>query len=321
MTLLVADVGGTNARIGFAEVRNGRVQLGKIDVVSTGSVADFAEVAAEHWRAQGSPPLAAAAVCAAGPVDGEGDAATVELTNAGLTVSAGPLAKALGLDHAVVVNDWAAIAAAVPGFQAGDLVLHGRTMPPLERTTVAIGPGTGLGVSARLKGGAPVVGEGGHVRLAPPDATCAALWSRLADADGFIAAEHVLSGNGLHALYLVIAKDHGERPHAEDAAAVWKAAQRGQPAAREAVRVFTVALGSYAGDLALIFNADAVLLGGGILPRWGRDFDVAVFREAFAAKEPHYRERLANVPSATIVHPYPGLLGLALLADDDRPRA
>jgi glucokinase len=319
MTILVADIGGTNARIGFAEIEGARVTLGKVDVVSTKSVSDFAEVAAEHWQAQGSPRLEAAAVCAAGPVDGEGDAATVELTNAGLTVSAGPLAKALKLPHAIVVNDWAAIAAAVPGFQAGDLSSHGSVLPPADGTTVALGPGTGLGVSARLKGGALVVGEGGHVRLAPPDGECAALWSRLADAQGFVAAEHVLSGNGLHALYLVIAKDRGERPHAEDAAAVWDAAQQGQPAARDAVRRFTQALGSFAGDLALIFNAGGVLLGGGILPRWGRDFDVKVFREAFAAKEPHYRERLSKVPSATILHPYPGLVGLALLAQSSRP--
>jgi glucokinase len=314
MTVLVADVGGTNARIGLAAVSGNHVTLSHVEVVSTQSVADFAQVVAEHWQKLGSPPLTAAAVCAAGPVDGEGDAATVELTNAGLTVAAGPLATALKLTHAIVVNDWAAIAAAVPGLQAEDLIAHGKTPLKTDGTVVALGPGTGLGVSARIKGGTLVVGEGGHVRLAPPNEKCAALWSRLADADGFVAAEHVLSGNGLHALYLVIAKDRGERPHAEDAAAVWTAAQSGQPAAREAVRHFTTALGAYAGDLALIFNADSVLLGGGILPRWGRDFDVQTFRNAFAAKEPHYRERLSRVPSATIVHPYPGLVGLGLLA-------
>ena len=70
-----------------------------------------------------------------------------------------------------------------------------------------------------------------------------------------------------------------------------------------------------AGNLALIAGArGGVYLAGGILPRWGARFDGAAFRRGFEDKPP-YTAWLRAIPSYLVMHPQPGLLGLAVLAE------
>lgn len=308
---LVADVGGTQLRIGLAEPAGKSATLRDVEVVKSHEIEGVAEAIAAYWRRHQQPALAAVAVCVAGPVDGRGPAAKATLTNVDLSVSAQALSQAVGGAEARLINDFAAIAAATPALGLGDLDLHGPLPLPADVVTVSIGPGTGLGVAAWLPGGVLVAGEGGHARLAPPDAAAMPVWAQLAKEQAFISAERVLCGRGLVLLYQAEATLQGKPAAMSDAAAVWQAFTAGDPIARAAVSHFTAALGSYAGDLALIFGAQAVLLAGGILPRWGKQFDQQRFRSCFAAKEPEFQARLAAIPSATIIHPYPGLLGLA----------
>lgn len=313
---LVADVGGTNLRMGLVEIAGGKVQLQHVEVMATPAGRELTEVLASYWCRRGAPTLGSVAVCVAGPVDGSGLQASARLTNTDLAVSAQGLAHVLGVPRVLLVNDFAAIAAAAPRLVGFDLALHGPQPPAPDAVTVVLGPGTGLGVAAWLPGGIVVAGEGGHARLAPPDQAAVPIWNLLAEQFGFVAAEHVLCGRGLVTLYRAITELRGATTAAaemSDAAAVWDACCAGHPLAREAVWYFTAALGAYAGDLALIFGAQGVLLAGGILPKWGAGFDTHLFRTAFEAKEPGYQARLAAIPSATVVHPQPALLGLGAM--------
>jgi glucokinase len=124
-----------------------------------------------------------------------------------------------------------------------------------------------------------------------------------------LSSESVLIGPGLERLYAALAGKSLSAPEID--AAAWS----GEPDALRAHALFTRWLGRVAGNLALIAGArGGVYLAGGILPRWSGCFDVAGFRRAFEDKPP-YVEWLRAIPSFIVMHPQPGLLGLAVLAD------
>jgi glucokinase len=82
------------------------------------------------------------------------------------------------------------------------------------------------------------------------------------------------------------------------------------------IDLFCAVFGSVAGDMALVLGAwDGVFLSGGLVPRLLDELKGKGFRARFEAKG-RYAGTLAQVPTAAVVHPQPGLLGAAALACD-----
>ncbi|MBV8062597.1 MAG: glucokinase [Nevskia sp.] len=308
--ILVADFGGTNARAALAWREAGAVVLERMRAAPLADGQTPAHWLREYYLAQGRPALRNALACAAGPVETGADGLRrIHFTNRAAELDSRLLAQACGSRQSELLNDFEAVAHALPALKPAELHLHGGVLG--EGTRLAIGAGTGLGVAAWLPGGAVVAGEGGHARLAPGNAREAALLARLADQEGFVAAEDLLSGPGLLRLHRVLCVEAGIAPACHEAGEVWQQWLAGNPLARNAVALFTTLLGRYAGDLALAFGATGgVYLAGGIVPQWGEHFDIARFREGFEAKG-RYRDYAAAIGSATVLHPQPALLGLA----------
>ena len=309
--ILVADFGGTNARAALAWREAGAVVLERMRAAPLADGQTPAHWLREYYLAQGRPALRNALACAAGPVETGADGLRrIHFTNRAAELDSRLLAQACGSRQSELLNDFEAVAHALPALKPAELHLHGGVLG--EGTRLAIGAGTGLGVAAWLPGGAVVAGEGGHARLAPGNAREAALLARLADQEGFVAAEDLLSGPGLLRLHRVLCVEAGIAPACHEAGEVWQQWLAGNPLARNAVALFTTLLGRYAGDLALAFGATGgVYLAGGIVPQWGEHFDIARFREGFEAKG-RYRDYAAAIGSATVLHPQPALLGLAM---------
>ena len=150
--VLLADIGGTNARFALADTQRQAPLL--IDSVRQFEVAQFPSLAeaAHHYlqaHAPGSQPRSGV-FAVAGRIDGD----EVRITNHHWVISRAATQQALGLDHLRLVNDFAAQAMAVELLTADDLVAIGdATWSPSatgERTFAVVGPGTGLGVSALL---------------------------------------------------------------------------------------------------------------------------------------------------------------------------
>jgi glucokinase len=223
------------------------------------------------------------------------------------------LSEAAGVARALLVNDFRAIAEAIPHLSSEALRPCGGGQPVPGEPVAVLGPGTGLGTAIGAKGPGgwhAIQGDGGHADLAPVDDEELEVWQQMRRAHGRLSAESVLSGPGLERLYAAVA-DGARRSAAEIDAAAW----RGEPAALKAHALFTRWLGRVAGNLALTAGArGGVYLAGGILPRWGERFDVAAFRRAFEDKAP-YTEWLRAIPAYLVTHPQPGLLGLAVLAE------
>jgi len=301
--ILVCDVGGTRTRLALAALANGSWALSALEETRT-----TPDVLAKVARFSAGRKLTAAAFGGAGPVNADG---CIDLTNAGVCLDPAALATAAGVASAVVVNDFRAIAEAVPHLPQASLVPCGGSTAIAGEPVVVLGPGTGLGVTIGAMGPGgwhALQGEGGHTDLAPVDDEELEIWQRLRGAHGRLSAESVLSGPGLERLYVAIAGQALAAPDID--AAAW----RGEPAAARAHALFTRWLGRVAGNLALIAGArGGVYLAGGILPRWRARFDVAAFRRAFEDKAP-YNAWLAAIPTTLVMHPHPGLIGLAVLA-------
>jgi len=305
--ILVGDVGGTRTRLAFATRENGRWQLSKLrERPTTDDVA--AEIARFLAEGSGERPQAAA-FCGAGPVLADGN---IRLTNTDVLLERAALAAAAGVEQAILINDFAAIAEAIPYLPPETLVQCGGGNPVPSAPVVVLGPGTGLGVAIGTGAAGAwitIAGDGGHADLAPVDDEQLEIWQRLRKTHARVSAETVLCGPGLERLYAAVAD--GKRLKVEE---IDEAAWRGEPAAARTVAVFTRWLGSVAGNLALTAGArGGVYLAGGIIPRWGRNFDIATFRRAFEDKPPH-AAWLRGFPSFVVTHPQPGLLGLAALA-------
>ncbi len=301
--ILVGDVGGTRTRLALA-ARSGDCWV-LSDFEESPTTPDVTTKVARFTRAR---KVSAAAFGAAGPVAAEG---VIRLTNAGVTMDAAELAEAAGLAEVVLVNDFRAIAESIPHLPRAAMVTFGGGAPVEGEAVVVLGPGTGLGtaIGAAGPGGWHVIqGDGGHADLAPVDDEELEIWRRLRRAHGRVSAETVLSGPGLERLYAAISGK------ALGAAEIDSAAWRGEPDALRAHALFTRWLGRFAGNLALVAGArGGVYLTGGILPRWAERFDVAAFRIAFEDKG-QYEQWLRAIPCFLIMHPHPGLLGLAVLA-------
>ena len=222
------------------------------------------------------------------------------------------LAKAAGVPRATLVNDFGAIAEAVPHLPPENLVHCGGGTIVQGQPVAVLGPGTGLGTALGAwgpGGWVAITGEGGHVDLAPADDDELEIWQRLRRVHGRVSAETVLCGPGLERLYAAVSG--GKTLGVTD---IDEAAWRGEPDARQTHALFTRWLGRVAGNLALIAGTrGGVYLAGGILPRWGARFDAAAFRRAFEDKAP-YTEWLRAIPTFIVTYPQPGLLGLAVLA-------
>ncbi len=321
MELVAADIGGTHCRFAIATRHDdGRITLtheAKLKVADHASL----QTAFEAYReglGRSVPTHAALAVAA--PVDGE----LLKLTNNPWVIRPAHIAERLGLDSAILVNDFAAVAHAVSACGPKDFepVAGPEGGIPEAGVVSVIGPGTGLGVAMLLTGARPrvIATEGGHIDFAPLDSLEDMVLGQLRAQFRRVSVERVVAGPGLANILSALAAIEGRAVPSRDDRALWEAALiEKDPLAEAAFDRWCLALGSVAGDLALAQGADAVVLAGGMLPRVQHLLPASGFHARFIAKG-RFEARMAAIPILRITHPEPGLLGAAAAwFERDRP--
>mgnify|MGYP005814727017 CR=1 FL=1 len=260
--ILVADIGGTNARFALARAAGGGIKVDRPSVLQTSDYPTL-EKALGVFLADKSARVDMVSVCAAGPVTGEGANAHIHMTNCPWDVSVRVLTSATDVAHPVLMNDFAALARAVPELKPDDLHAIGGGAGEPHAPIGILGAGTGLGVAALVPdpagGYIAVPGEGGHVDLAPGNAREMAVLARLMERHGHVSVERVLSGPGLVALYETLCALDGAAAEVgmTGVGITGLAEANASPLAREAVALFTGWLGAVAGNLALTLGAEA----------------------------------------------------------------
>ncbi|MBL0163468.1 MAG: glucokinase [Xanthomonadales bacterium] len=314
---LIADIGGTNARFALTDLAAADVAIIEPRALAGENFASL-QHAAEHYLAEVGVKPRRAALAVASPVDQD----EIRLTNRAWSFSRAELQRTLGLDELHMLNDFGAVAWAIPALGAEDRVpLYGPNPAPASGPVSVIGPGTGLGVGLLIgspeRGWQAVETEGGHVTFAPigDEEHRIARW--LEARFGRPSTERVLSGDGLAHIHAALRGTEGgprdgRSVPLRDPAEIVAAALDGHDIdARRALARFCSVLGSVAGDAALIHGARRVVIAGGIVPRFIPFLRSSAFRERFLAKG-RFSTWLEAVTVEIIVHANPGLLGAAV---------
>jgi glucokinase len=311
---LLADIGGTNARFALQAPGGGFADIEVLACRDYDRVKDALDAylarAAARGLATGS--IRHAAIAIANPVEDD----VVSMTNHHWRFSIAGLRDACGLGMLLVVNDFAALAQALPHLDdTGRERIGGiDTVAAEGRPIGLVGPGTGLGVSGVVPAGGgrwiALAGEGGHASFAPVTHEETTILDALREEHGHVSAERLLSGPGLEAIHRALS---GERLAAADITA--RALDGGSAACRATVDTFCAVLGGVAGNVALTLGATGgMYIGGGIVPRLGPLFHASAFRARFEGKG-RLQPYLARIPTWLVTEPYPALRGVAALLD------
>jgi glucokinase len=318
---LIADVGGTYARFALESAPGHFEQVASL---RSAEHEDFFAAVSAYLR--GVPPglVRHAAVAIATPVEGD----EVRMVNYHWHFSIEQTRQRLGLETLVVVNDFTALAMAVPRLAPEARRQVGGGAPRDVPSVIGvIGAGTGLGVSGLIpadNGGWVALGaEGGHATLAPRDERELMIVRQalreLGDAgahDAHVSFERLLSGPGLELIHRALAGHAGVPTPPLPAPEITRRGLAGaDKLCVEAIEVFCGVLGTAAGDLALTLGAlGGIYIGGGIVPRLGRWFDKSSFRARFEDKG-RLSGYVKQIPSFVITAENATFLGASAILD------
>ncbi len=315
-TLLIGDIGGTNARFALADYKTPGFSN-----EATLQCADFAsaDVAINTYLEDvGAKSPDVICLAAAGPIVDQ----SVRFTNNPWSIAAGDLSGEFSISAIRLLNDFEAIAYSIPFLEDQDYLAFGLPEPePLdtEHFTIGIlGPGTGLGAVGLRKHGEllmPIAGEASHGGFAPESRVQIDMLLALRERFDRVSSERLVSGPGVENIYWALCQIHGQqRPQLTAAEIFAKANDNSDPRAAESVQVFFEILGQVAGDFALALGAkDGVFIAGGIVRRYPDLLANSRFRSGFESKG-RYRSIMERIPTQLIMHEQPGLLGAAYCA-------
>jgi len=320
--ILAGDIGGTNARLAYFEVEQGRLKLVAQQTYSSRESSGLDEIVTKFVACQPiKPDIACFGV--AGPVRN----GRVETSNLPWMVDSAQLAAELGLPKVLLINDLEANAWGIAELEGGHLVALNQVKAPVGGNQAVVAAGTGLGEAGLFWNGEKYeifASEGGHCDFAPRNELEIELLRHLSARFGHVSVERIVSGPGLVNVYRVLRDTHrGEEPawltdemaHGDPAAAISTAGMNGKsPLAEHALDLWISIYGAEAGNVAMkLMATGGVFLGGGIAPRLVSRLGGPLFMQAFTTKG-RMQTLLESIPVTVIVYDKIALFGAARYA-------
>jgi glucokinase len=323
---LLADIGGTYARFVLEPAP------GVFEHAASLRCEEHADFhAAVSAYLQGLPAALAggiehAAIAIANPVEGD----EVRMTNYHWQFSSEQMRQRLGLLTLVVVNDFTALAMALPRLAPSQRRQVGGGQVRTHSVVGVLGAGSGLGVSGLIPlgdtSGAGYVAlgtEGGHASFSPRDEREITILRYGLTQFSHVSFERLLSGPGLELIHRALSEPaHGAPPEALAAPEITRRALAGSDAVcRAALEAFCAVLGTAAANLAVTLGAfGGIYIGGGIVPRLGAYFDRSPFRARFEDKG-RFSAYLQGIPTYVVTAEQATFVGVsAILAEQLRAR-
>jgi glucokinase len=307
--ILLGDIGGSHAR--FALVAEDGGELIAVCSLAVTEHATLVDAVRAYLARVGRIKPLRGVLAIALPVTGD----RLRMTNHDWVLSVAETREALGLECLRVINDYTALALALPLLSDSDCtqIGPGSSLPGYPRAV--LGPGTGLGVSAAIPVGerwVPLQSEGGHVSYGPLTAREQCVIEVLRETCDHVSAEALVSGPGLASIHAALSRLDGANQRLAPEQISRLALAGGSPIAVEALSMFCGILGTVAGNLALTLGArGGVYIGGGIAPQIRAFLQRSNFRDRF---EDHGRFTiyLREIPTYLIDTEYAALAGAAL---------
>lgn len=300
---LLADLGGTNARVGMAVA--GQVQPTSIRSYRNADFSSLTAVLLAYIEAMQPGQIAALGAGVAGPVCGN----SAQLTNHDWFIDSAELKTSTGVQHVHLLNDLQA-----QGYALNDVdrslvtSLFPGKQTAVKATRLVMGLGTGSNMAVVHDTGAGLLvppAESGHASLPYTSGPIAELVEYLGDIYPHRPMEAALSGPGLSNIYHWLTSEHLTPEQ------VVQAFQSGETAGRNALVMFSQLLGQVAGDLALAhLPKGGLFLIGGTARATAPYLAELGFYEAFCAKGP-YAPIMRDIPISLITNDNSALLGCA----------
>lgn len=312
---LVADIGGTNAR--FALVGNSQNTLLEARNLVCADYPTIVDAIKAYLEMVSVAQPDRAALSIATAVAGD----SLKMTNHNWRFSVSETRQALGFDSLKVLNDYTALALALPFIPDEECLQIGQGERCESFTKAAIGPGTGLGVSGLIAVGEhwyPLESEGGHASYGPLTAREAEIIQVIRQKQKHVSVEALVSGPGISLLYEVITYlETGKAKQLKPGEVTELAIDKKCDMAIEALSVFCAVLGTAAGNLALTLGArGGVYIGGGIIRKVAEFFTESNFRERFE-QHGRFTDYLKQIPTYLIDTEYPALTGAMVALNEE----
>ena len=310
---LLADIGATHARFAL------QTAPGVFRSVRVLKCDDFENIVALlrfYLADHADTPLNHAALAVANPINGD----QVRMTNRDWEFSTDAVRRELGLHTLLIVNDFTALAMALPGLKQEDLMQVGGGKAATNAVIGVLGPGTGLGVSGvipTVDGFVTLGSEGGHVNFAPADEREFAILQFAWKEWPHVSNERLISGPGMEMIYRALAQRNRVTVSPRTSPDIITGALEDHDTlCIEVLECFCGMLGGAAANLAVTLGAfGGVFIGGGIVPRMGEWFASSPFRARFEAKG-RFSSYLADIPTFVITTPNPAFHGVATILSE-----
>ena len=243
---LVADVGGTNARLALCE--NGVVENETVQRFTNADWPNLDAVLVAFCDAHRGVPLDDMVIAVAGPVSG----GRATLTNRNWTIDACSLAERFDCKGLVLLNDLAALGYAVPVIGADQVrqVCGGDASTTPTGSALVVGIGTGFNISQVMTTSHGTVcppAEAGHVSM--PRSISKQLAFLNCDPDQFPTVESLFSGRGLS----TFCQQHTGQVTLSGQAAIDAYGKAFEEQATEAIDDYSSMLGSLLRELSLSY--------------------------------------------------------------------
>ena len=310
---LLADIGATHARLTL-ETAPGA--FGSVRVLRCDDFEGIVPLLRFYLADHDGVTLHHAALAVANPINGD----QVRMTNRAWEFSTDAVRRELGLHTLLIVNDFTALAMALPGLKPDDLMQVGPGAAGANAVVGVLGPGTGLGVSAvipTVDGFVTLGSEGGHMNFAPADEREFAILQYAWREWSHVSNERLISGPGMEIIYRALALRNGVKAAPRTSPDIITGAlEERDPLCLEVLDCFSGMLGGAAANLAVTLGAfGGIFIGGGIVPRMGEWFAKSSFRARFEAKG-RFSDYLSSIPTYVITTPHPALRGVATILSE-----
>ena len=279
MKLLVADIGGTNARFAYQEKNNSDLNnFAYLKCSDYGNIYD----AIDHYQQKNNLDIENMSIAVASTTKKN----DIKFTNNHWNFKQSDFLKYFNLNKLIFVNDFVAQCLSLASFYKdisenrtiNDKLLNDYDLKTIKSGTpiknaplLVTGPGTGLGVCTLLNiNNHPLAieGEGGHSSFAPNSDLEIELLQHLRKKYDHVSNERIVSGSGIEEIYEFICFKNNSPSENLKAPIIGENAIRGEHKAYETIKLFFSIFGTIISSVILINGAQSgVVIAGGITPK------------------------------------------------------
>jgi len=298
MHVLVGDIGGTNTRLLYAEIKERKIIFLFEKNYLSKNFKSFTDVLNRYIADYGKTfSIDAACFAIAGPVEN----GTVAVTNLPWLINENELKEKLNTFRVHLINDFMAVAYGIPELKESDVVVlqNGENIPSeIPMDSAVIGAGTGLGASHLVYINDvfhPLSSEVGHTGFAPENSLQSKLLIWMQTKYSHVSLESILSGDGLLHIYHFLREEmeihesefvKKEMKTTDPSAIITKYALSGEDElCQQTLNCFIEIYGAAAGNVALnYYPISELYIAGGIAAKVKSKIMGQNFIDAFVNK-------------------------------------